>query len=89
MHRPLSNPIPIHIQPTPIDDSVPNEEEIIAAVKRLKNNHATGPSRMRSEDVKQWLHLVAYPPDARPPPIPQPDKWNKLVELIQHIFSTG
>ena len=31
------------------------EAEIEWAVKRLRNNRAGGPSRMRAEDLKGWL----------------------------------
>ena len=34
------------------------EEEIESAVKRLQNNRAGGPSRMRAEDLKGWLAAV-------------------------------
>ena len=37
------------------EDSIPEEEEIEWAVKRLQNNRAGGPSRMRAEDLKGWL----------------------------------
>ena len=38
-----------------VDDSVPEEGEIEWAVKRLRNNHSGGPSRMRTEHIKGWL----------------------------------
>ena len=38
-----------------MEDGVPEEEEIEWAVKRLQNNRAGGPSRMRAEDLKGWL----------------------------------
>ena len=31
------------------------EAEVEWAVKRLRNNRARGPSRMRAEDLKGWL----------------------------------
>ena len=31
------------------------EAEVEWAVKRLRNNRARGPSRMRAEDLKRWL----------------------------------
>ena len=34
---------------------MPDEGEIDWAVKRLRNNRARGASRMRAEDLKEWL----------------------------------
>lgn len=88
---PVGPPIPIHVAPAPVDDSVPSEEEIRNAVARLRNNRATGPSKMRAEDVKNWLKL-AYPEankEGEAPPAPEPAQWLQLVDLIQTMFSTG
>ena len=38
-----------------IDDSVPTEDEIEAAVKKLRRNRAGGPSGIRAENIKGWL----------------------------------
>ena len=38
-----------------VEDGVPTEAEIEWAVKRLQNNRAGGTSRMRAEDLKEWL----------------------------------
>ena len=38
-----------------MEDGVPEEGDIEWAVKRLRNNRAGGPSRMRAEDLKGWL----------------------------------
>ena len=38
-----------------IDDSVPTEDEIAAAVKKLRRNRSGGPSRIRAEHLKGWL----------------------------------
>ena len=47
--------IPIHVERQNIDDSVPTEDEIEAAVKKLRRNRAGGPSGIRAEDIKGWL----------------------------------
>ena len=52
---PLGDSIPITIEPFAVEDRVPEEGEIEWAVKRLQNNRAGGPSRMRAEDLKGWL----------------------------------
>ena len=38
-----------------MEDGVPTEAEIEWVVKRLRNNRAGGPSRMRAEDLKGWI----------------------------------
>ena len=38
-----------------MEDGVHTEAEIEWSVKRLRNNHARGLSRMRAEDLKGWL----------------------------------
>ena len=52
---PPGDNIPVTIEPFAVEDGVPEEEEIEWAVKRLQNNRAGGPSRMRAEDPKGWL----------------------------------
>ena len=47
--------ISISVQPFPVDDSVPTEDEIEWAVKRLHNNRSGGPSGMWTENLKRWL----------------------------------
>ena len=44
--------IPISIRPFLVDESVPEEDEIEWAVKRLCNNRSRGPSGMRAEHLK-------------------------------------
>ena len=52
---PPGDTIPVTIEPFVVEDGVPTEAEIEWAVKRLRNNRAGGPSRMRAEDLKGWL----------------------------------
>ena len=52
---PLGDNILVTIEPFTVEEGVPEEEEIEWAVKRLRNNRAGGPSRMRAEDLKGWL----------------------------------
>ena len=47
--------IPISVQPFPVDDSVPTEDEIEWAVKQLCNNRSRGASGMLAEHLKRWL----------------------------------
>ena len=52
---PPGDSIPVRIEPFAVEDGVPEEEEIEWAVKRLQNNRAGGPSRMRAGGLKGWL----------------------------------
>ena len=38
-----------------MDDSIPTEDEIEWAAKRLQNHRSGGHSRMRAEHLKGWL----------------------------------
>ena len=38
-----------------IDDSVPTEDEVETAVKKLQRNRAGGPLGIRAENIKGWL----------------------------------
>ena len=40
--------IPVTVEPAEIDDLVPMEGEIAAAVKKLRRNRSGGPSRIRA-----------------------------------------
>ena len=46
---------PISVEPFLVDDSVPMEDDIYWAVKRLQNHHSREPSGMRAEHLKGWL----------------------------------
>jgi hypothetical protein len=88
---PVGEPIPCQVKPYKIPDHPPTEEEIAVAVARLKNNKATGPSKMKPEHFKEW-YTEAYPPppkEGQDPPTPFKDNWLALVGLVQHIFATG
>ena len=88
---PRGDPIPTIVKPAPVDDSVPGEPEIGDAVRRLRINKATGPSGMKVEHFKEW-YVDAHPepkPGDPEVPIPRPEKWNRLVELVQRMFRTG
>ena len=43
------------VEPTLIDELVPTEDEIEAAVKKLRQDRLGGPSRIRAEHIKGWL----------------------------------
>ena len=47
--------IPIYVEPFPVDDLVPTEDEIKWVVKRLQNHRSRGPSGMQVEYLKGWI----------------------------------
>jgi hypothetical protein len=79
------NPIDTHIAPQPINDELPEYDEIAAAVRRLKNGKAPGPSGMRAEHLKVLLHR------AEKENATDGDRqgWEQLCNTIRHIFETG
>jgi hypothetical protein len=38
---PTGDPCPIYVDPAPVDDSIPDETEILYNAKRLRSNRAT------------------------------------------------
>ena len=52
---PPGDNIPVTVTPSEIYDSVPTEDEIVEAVKKLWRNRAGGPSKIRAEHLKGWL----------------------------------
>ena len=50
--------IPIYVEPFPIEDSVPTEDDIEWAVKRLRNHRSGGPSEMRDKHLKMCLAVA-------------------------------
>jgi len=63
---------------------VPTEDEITLAVKRLKSGKSPGAPKMTAAHLKKW-YRQAHP--LKEEDIPQPDVWNKLVELVQHAWN--
>ena len=51
----LRENIPVTVRPVKLDDSVPMEENIEEAVKKLRRNRSGGASGMRAEHLKEWL----------------------------------
>ena len=43
------------MEKTSIDDSVPTEDEVEAAVKKLRRNRAGGQSGIRAVNIQGWL----------------------------------
>ena len=47
--------IPVTVKPVKVDDSLPTEEEIEEAVKKLRRDRSGGASVMRAKHLKGWL----------------------------------
>ena len=47
--------IPVTVAPVEVNDSVPTEDEIEDAVKKLRRNRSGGESGMQAEYLKGWL----------------------------------
>ena len=67
-------PLPINVQPAEIDDSIPQEPEIVEALHRMRRGRQPGPSGIRVEHLLDWHK--GYP-----------NLWEKVVKLVQLSFS--
>jgi hypothetical protein len=76
-------PIPIMINPYSIDDSIPTDTEIGKSVGRIHTGRSPGPTGIRAGDLKKRRN------EAWREESPVSHRWDKVVELIQHIFETG
>jgi hypothetical protein len=75
--------IPVLVSPFEVNDMNPTDKETGAALGRLHSRNSPGPSGMRPEDLKEWWDTASRDKD------PDTKEWDKLVELVQHIFETG
>ena len=67
----------------PVDDAITEEEEGSWSVHRLRVNRDGGPSRIREEHLRYWLHAVTRKE------LPELIYWNKVVWMIQIILCEG
>ena len=88
--------IPVTVEPELIDNSVPTEDEITAAVKKLQRNRSGGPSRSRAEHIKGWLAAakrggVAEEKGKEKTEAEEEGEamWRKVVEITQTAFRDG
>ena len=79
-----------------VDDSVPTEDEIEDAVKKLYRNRSRGPSGMQAEHLKGWLaasnrgkHAVEKGEEKTEGEEEGGELWKKLVDLVQMEFREG
>jgi hypothetical protein len=71
---PPGDPLPVHVTPAPILDDVPNDDDVLLAVKRMRRGKQPGPSGIRVRDILFW-HCK------------RPAVWDEFVLLIQDCFA--
>lgn len=81
--EPAGDPIPVVVAPFDVPDDIPTESEIESAVMRLRSGKAPGPSRMRTDHLKEWLANANREEDR------DTTKWDALVDLVQTCYQTG
>jgi hypothetical protein len=74
------DPLPINIDPVPINNGTPTDTEIQEAAQQLTNGWAPGALGMHAEDVKYWLHGMKLQED------PKSGTGNKNVEYNWRMF---
>ena len=48
-------PVPIHVTPFRVNSNVPSEAEVLAAIKRLCLNKASGHTNLHTDNFNKWL----------------------------------
>jgi hypothetical protein len=86
---PEGEPIPIHIEPTPINDEPPNENEVVKALKRLRLGKSPGASGIRAEDLRRWHRLAREPDEDEEPLLVNVRRWEKILKLLNLAFTAG
>ena len=89
---PPGEPIPCNVARPRLKDGPPPDEELRAAVKKLRNGRTGGGSTIGAEDVKGWLFGIEREERARKEGVEGQegagDSWCLFVQLIQHIWET-
>jgi hypothetical protein len=88
---PPGEPLPINIDPIPVDDKMPSKAEIRVAVAGLFNGCAGGVLGMRAEDVKTCLRSIKLEedPEVGPANIGAGDNWCRFTLLVRAIWDHG
>ena len=80
---PPGDPIPINVDPFEINDAIPEDVEIRAVVRGMRNGRAGGASKIRAEDMKTWLRGAIEEEEEGKEGAG--DKWRVFITLIQTI----
>ena len=82
--RPRTKDVRVKIQhdvryfPSPIPDDIPTDDEIFAAVQRLRAGKAPGPTGLKVDDLQRW----AKQRDGV-------EEWIRLVDLVRQCFASS
>ena len=76
-----------HMNLVQVNDTTPSEVEVDAAVHCLNPFKAGVHTHLRAEHFKQWMR-EAYPGEGSKV-TPRTERWMCLVDIVQHIWSTG
>jgi hypothetical protein len=85
------DPLQINLQGPAIPDKMPSDHKIRDAARDLPSGRAGGASKMRAEDIKQWLRCITLEedPEKGPNNVGEGNNWRLLIGLIQVIWMQG
>ena len=90
---PPGDRIPSNTERPPLPDGPPTDEELRQATKTSSNGRTGGATKMRAEDLKEWLRGMESEERAQSKGEAglegAGDCWRLLVRLCQHIWRTG
>ena len=75
----------INYEENDVDDSIPEEEEIIEALFRLRNRKAPGLTKITVEHLKEWYNL-SHPEDKDMSNKKAERNWKIIVKIVQNCF---
>ena len=78
----------INYEGNDVDDSIPEEKEIIKALFKLKNWRAPGLTGITVEQLKGWYRR-AHPEDEKMLDEKAERNWNLIIKIIQKCFEEG
>jgi Reverse transcriptase (RNA-dependent DNA polymerase)/Endonuclease-reverse transcriptase len=65
-----------------VKDTIPDEEEIKAAIRKMRYNKAPGISEITAEHLRTWMR------EAEDTEQPRTERWDKVVKVIQNAFTS-
>ena len=77
--------IPTYVNFT-VDDNIPNEDEIVKALKKLKNRRAPGASGISVEDLKKWYRKARLEEQKDETAV---KIWENVIKIIKNAFQEG
>ena len=68
------------LTPFLVEESIPNEEEVVWAINCLRRNRARDPYGIRAEHLRSWMRVYMREEST------DPDNWEKVAGLINDAF---